>query len=81
MPVRSAGQVIALAVIIMIVGGGFCLLDADHATKGSLCASLVAMQVGMLLAFLLALAGHRPPGLALAYSFRPPGPTAPPPKV
>lgn len=81
MPVRIAEQVMALAVIVMIAAGGFCLLDADHATKGSLCASLAAMQAGMLLAFLLAPAGHRPPVLALAYSFRPSGPTAPPPRA
>lgn len=75
-PMVTPKRVIILAVIVI---AGLCLLDADHVTGGGLCAAVLAVTIGLILAVRPALAGRFHPVFVSAYRLCPEDlPTLPP---
>lgn len=70
-------QLIVLAVIVI---AALCLIDADHVTGEGLCAAVLAVTIGLILAVRPALGGQFHPVFIRAYRLCPEDRPVPPPK-
>ena len=71
-------QLIVLAVIII---AALCLIDADHVTGEGLCAAVLAVTIGLILAVRPVLAGRFRPVFVPVYCPCPEDLPVPPPKA